>query len=210
MGQATANVASPAVSYRSTASIATAIQEAPSPIPAIHTLFDSNSINQAAGRMLKTPSKLDRILAWKVFSSPPPDCGLVSDGNWRETPGKDVQLDAETARTLQALYLERFHPSYPIINIDILDQAIHSTFEGPRGCGWDSETCLMLLVCALGAVADDYNDYIYSSEPARDLRRSRIERVALAEGYWFMAQRRLGVVLSEETELAGQCLALAG
>lgn len=210
---ATTNAASPALSYQSTASIATAIQEAPSPIPAIHTLFDSNSINSinsAAGRMLKTPSKLDRILAWNIFPKTSPHCGLVSDGSWREQPGEDVQLDLETVRTLQMLYLERFHPNNPIINIETLEQAIRSTFETPRGCGWDSEACLMLLVCALGAVADNYQDHFYNREPAMDPRRARTERAAMAEGYWFMAQRRLGVILCEETELAGQCLALAG
>ncbi|KAF8250490.1 hypothetical protein K440DRAFT_619006 [Wilcoxina mikolae CBS 423.85] len=201
---------SPALSYQSTASIATAIYEPPSPIPAIHTLFDSTSTNQATGRMLKTPSKLDRILAWSVFPRTPFNCGLASDGNWRENPGEDVHLNPEHVRVLHMQYLERFHPCYPIINIDTLDKAVHSSFKGTQGCKWDSEACLMLLVCALGAISDDYRDHFYSKDSPTDSQRSRIERIAMAEGYWFMAQRRLGYVLSEESELSGQCLALAG
>jgi hypothetical protein len=201
---------SPALSYKSTTSIATAIYEPPSPMPAIPTLFDSNSTSDTTSRMLKTPSKLDGVLAWSVFRRTWPSCGLASDENWKENPGEDVHLDPVSVRTLRELYLERFHPSYPIINIDILDKAIHSTFEGAQGCRWGSESCLMLLVCALGAVADDYRDHFYNRGSATDLQRSRVERITMAEGYWFMAQRRLGCVLSEESELAGQCLALAG
>lgn len=207
-GVSPAMAVSPALSYQSTASIVTAMHEAPSPLPAIHTLFDSNSTMPGTSR-IKTPSKLDRILAWSVFPRTSPYCGLVSNGNWRESLGEEMHLGLDEVRVLHMRYLERFHPNYPIINIESLNKAICSTLEG-KGCGWDSEACLMLLCCALGAVADDYFEHFYNRETTRDPQRSRLERIARAEGYWCMAKRRLGIVMLEETELAGQCLALAG
>ncbi|KAI5799448.1 hypothetical protein FPQ18DRAFT_318326 [Pyronema domesticum] len=207
---------SPALSYQSTASIATAIYEPPSPIPAIHTLFDSNSTSGTQSKMLKTPSKLDRVLAWNIIPKPTPNVSLASVRNWREAPGDDIPLVFDEVKSLHALYLDRFHPAYPIINVETLEHCVNSTFEGNHGCGWDSEACLMLLVCALGAVADDYNEHFShfcvsgSSVLSTNIPQVRAERQALAEGYWHMAHRRLGCVMSEETELAGQCLALAG
>lgn len=150
-------------------------------------------------------------------------------------------MDLGAVRALLGRYAGGFHPGYPIVDMDMLEEAVLVAAFGEDGAGagavgggkpwpWDARACLLLLACALGAVADDYNE-LYAAAAARGPGgwpgrgeglglglggrahphgQARAARMALGRVYWRMAQKRLGAVMTEGTQVAVQCLALAG
>jgi hypothetical protein len=71
------------------------------------------------------------------------------------------------------------------------------TVAAEKGPGWNSSTCLLLLICALGAQCCPKS---LALEDSRDS----------AQRYWNMAKSRLGWVLDEDSLVSIQCFAFAG
>jgi hypothetical protein len=168
------------------------------------------------GQSLKMPSNLDRILAWRVFPKPHPPLPLTSP---RVVAGPAPTTEDEFApnqsllRELLERYLANFHPSYPIVDISMVAETVLAV-DGRSPCGWDARSCLMLLVCALGAISDRYTS-VGSAPPPTEAQKQRIsenrdEAMDTGEYYWRMAVKRLGFIMSEASILAVQCLGLAG
>ena len=77
-----------------------------------------------------------------------------------------------------------------------------------RGPQFDLETCLVLLMCSLGAIAFDFNPDQTISGAAQTPQR--LETLQWGHAYYTAAEKRIGMALSSSSTLAIQCLCLAG
>lgn len=162
---------------------------------------------------LRVPSRLDSVLAWSVFPQDHPSLSLnpldrrpapISSGS---SSSQSNILAAETILQMHNLYLTQVHPSHPIIDLVVLERALLDVEK--NGVGWNLYSCLIMLTCALGTISEGYKDYIHTSSP-ETLQQSRSSQREMALQYWRMAQKRLGVAMGEDSELAAQCLCLSG
>ncbi|KAJ9665835.1 Zcf27p [Coniosporium apollinis] len=71
-----------------------------------------------------------------------------------------------------------------------------------HGIDWSPESCIALLVCALGAIATPFDSSEVVTQDS--------EAYATAKSFYSAAQKRLGVVLGTSGVLEAQCLFLAG
>lgn len=162
---------------------------------------------------LRVPSRLDSILAWSVFSRDHPPLrfnpsdrrSAITDPG--DSPPQPGILAAETMHKMHGIYLARVHPSHPIIDLAVLEGALQDVEK--NSVGWNLNSCLILLTCALGAISENYKDYIPSTN-LEALQEPPIVQRGVAFQYWHMAQKRLGLTMGEDCELAVQCLCLSG
>lgn len=105
---------------------------------------------------------------------------------------------------LEAKFIANVHPKNPIVDPEALRRHIHHIAE--NGLDWSTETCLVALVCALGAYSQAYDPEDGFSQEIADSTDSD----KLAREYWGIAIKRLGVVIGENNTAAIQCLNLAG
>lgn len=86
------------------------------------------------------------------------------------------------------------HVQNPMLDEEKVRQMVHRLFlEGPS---WDAETCLALLVCAIGSLVSPFN----ASQVQLDAQSS-----AAAQSYFKSAQRRIGTVMGQGDYLEAQC-----
>lgn len=161
------------------------------------------------------PSDLDDILAtWPCFQSPSSRNGAFNDAS----PGQDSLTGASThssssgifALDLEPIQVNRLlddffayvHVKNPVFDERATRRVIRSTLV--NGIDWSSESCVSLLVCALGSIAKPFGpDY----EPVLP----GTEAYASAMAFFQAAQKRLGLLLcSDETLVAAQCFFLSG
>lgn len=179
----------------------------PPPIPQ-----ETNAPSHHIGRLSGLPSPshistfsegLDSILQWPVF---PPGINTI-----RVDDGKPIKMSdelppiifAELDR-LQMNYRRVVHCMNPILNLETLDQYI--THVSENGLDWTTRTCLVGLVCAIGALCQETTVEIPSNLPAL----GRNADVDIAYRFWSVASKRLGCALSQNTLESAQCLCLAG
>ena len=158
----------------------------------------------------KTGIGLDSILSWPIFSASGPYVIPLTTRRDDLTaaytlPG--MQL-GELLR-LEAKFLTNVHPKNPIIDtVSLRGYICHLAEHGPD---WSPETCLVALVCALGAYSQAYRpqDDLQGGDsfiPPIDWPSSD----SIARGFWAIAVKRLGIVVGQESATAIQCLSLAG
>ncbi|KAI5791935.1 hypothetical protein EDC01DRAFT_788312 [Geopyxis carbonaria] len=184
-----------------------------------HTLMsiDGASTDGVTFSGVRAPGMLDRVLSWPVFARPSRPAITFGVPSLR-SPAAVVQppqpplLDPDIVRDLHDAYIARVHVCYPILDADELGAMVAGFADGRREWGWDGQACLVLLVCALGAVSEDYWEHVRTAGAVDEasLKRVRRQRGEVAGGYWSMAQMRLGIVMAEVSELSVQCLCLAG
>ncbi|KAF2136815.1 uncharacterized protein K452DRAFT_312836 [Aplosporella prunicola CBS 121167] len=161
---------------------------------------------------------LDSVLKWPVFDDFRPSCSLntlqlqvastfqISNHHYHfhgfSEAYPDVNfMDLPTLKRLCQSFLEHVHVTNPVVNLTLLDNHIgdFATF-GPR---WDAPSCLVLLVCALGAISRPLSQ---DSTPVSPSSEAGIA----AKSYFVAAQRRLGLVMAQPDPLSAQCTFLAG
>lgn len=107
-------------------------------------------------------------------------------------------------------YFRRVYIKNPILDRHVVRRYCEVYYE--NGPLFNLETCLVLIICALGAILDEFG----SCKLAGDNRDSsydqaaRIETSRLASCYFAAAEKRLGAAMTTSSTLAIQCLCIAG
>jgi hypothetical protein len=92
------------------------------------------------------------------------------------------------------------HVKNPMLDEGKVRLAVHRVcLEGPA---WDAESCLVLLVCALGSIASSFDG---SSVTGVDMRS-----MAVAQSYFNAAQKRIGTITGTGGVLEAQCFFYSG
>lgn len=100
------------------------------------------------------------------------------------------------------------HPKNPVIQVSTLRCLVRHV--GENGPDWSVDTCLVALVCALGALSMEHcptGQFTIGGEFP-----SIANEISLAKRYWFVAEKRLGLAMTSSTSgwESTQCLCLAG
>ncbi|KFZ02170.1 hypothetical protein V500_00408 [Pseudogymnoascus sp. VKM F-4518 (FW-2643)] len=173
----------------------------------------------------------DSILGWPIFEGRYPGKCLQEAlfASARSCADNDEQTINDTLRhhssKARAKYgfqeyevaglIQRFidlvHIKNPILDEGMLKRMANRVVED--GLTWDGSSCLVLLACALGAIASPFRDAYeqatldpqkYRNLPSL-LSRSNMDK---AEDYYALAQRRLGLL--NQSMLACQCYFISG
>ncbi|TXB97436.1 hypothetical protein FocTR4_00011809 [Fusarium oxysporum f. sp. cubense] len=111
-----------------------------------------DSIPAPEGHVERFSEGLDRILTWNVFPQeidPIP----VDDGSLMAMPDEIPPISFPELKRLQKCYLSTVHSVNPILDVVVLDQYVTKVSE--NGLDWTTQTCLVALVCAIGALCHD-------------------------------------------------------
>jgi hypothetical protein len=156
------------------------------------------------------PQGLSEIVNWNVFGD--------SETCWDPLPSlfhgdktysvQNYQLpviNMSTMTKLRARYIAGLHLKNPFLNLQRLDELIANVVES--GFDWSIDTCLVALVCSIGALAD-----VPPEGDSRDTsaRAGSTSDLDLAMQFWNIAIRRLGFAIGENSLEAAQCLCLTG
>ncbi|KAH6884283.1 hypothetical protein B0T10DRAFT_410300 [Thelonectria olida] len=146
---------------------------------------------------------LDSILEWRVF---PSGMDKIRVDNGRPVPMPEElppMTFAELTR-LQMNYRRVVHSMNPMLDLATLDLYVAHISE--NGLDFTTRTCLVALVCAIGALCqeDTLERPSYLPVPGRN------NDVDIAYRFWSVASKRLGRAMSHNTLESAQCLCLAG
>lgn len=121
----------------------------------------------------------------------------------------NISTERSDIQQLVDLFFQRVNIKNPILSRQTVEGYCHQYYEnGPQ---FNLETGLVLLICALGAVADDFNPLDMDQSPASSFQKSsRLSDLKLGHCYYAAAEKRLGAAFSRVDTLSIQCLCLAG
>ncbi|KAH7141544.1 hypothetical protein B0J13DRAFT_556988 [Dactylonectria estremocensis] len=145
---------------------------------------------------LQVPNQIPRQPLKTIIQSSTPNQGprLLSTSD----------LDATDTGLLLQRFLESFHVYNPVLEISLVEEYVKSTVY--NGLGWDSESCISLLIFALGTIA--VPNVRSSSDNSSAFRQS--EQFQRAESFFLAAQRRMGPALCCSGIIEAQIFFLAG
>lgn len=121
----------------------------------------------------------------------------------------NISTDSSDIQPLVDSFFQRVNIKNPILTRQEVEEYCHQYYEnGPR---FNLETALVLLVCALGAVADEFNPLDMGQSPRSSIESpSRLERLKLGYCYFSASEKRIGAAISRADTLSIQCLCLTG
>ncbi|EAW16411.1 transcription factor domain-containing protein [Aspergillus fischeri NRRL 181] len=130
---------------------------------------------------------IETILSWSVFEG---------------------KYDAGTPRPcctrLLHTFLEEVHIANPILDVPLVTDYLYQACI--HGIGWDAPSCLVLVICALGAISESFHEHHeVSSMTAR-----QSPTFHHGQRYFEAAQMRLGAVLRTHGVLEAQCFFYSG
>lgn len=124
---------------------------------------------------------------------------------------KPVALSISTERSdierLVSRFFQNVHVKNPILDRRSVLKYCQEYYE--HGAQFNLETGLVLIICALGAVATGF-DSSSNGHQEPSVESANLESLRLGRCYFAAAEKRLGVALVEPSTLAVQCLCLAG
>uniref|UniRef100_A0A8H7N104 Zn(2)-C6 fungal-type domain-containing protein n=1 Tax=Bionectria ochroleuca TaxID=29856 RepID=A0A8H7N104_BIOOC len=106
---------------------------------------------------------------------------------------------------LQMNYRRVVHDFNPMLDLATLDR--YTTHIAENGLDFTTRTCLVVLVCAVGALCQEESAFTI---PSRLPVTERNDDLDIAYRFWSVASRRLGRAMSHNTLESAQCLCLAG
>jgi hypothetical protein len=110
------------------------------------------------------------------------------------------ELEPSSCKRLLDNFFHFVHGKNPMLDEGKVRHAVHRmSLEGPA---WDAESCLALLVCALGSIASSFDG---SSVTGTDPRS-----MAMAQSYFNAAQKRIGIITGTGGVLEAQCFFYSG
>ncbi|KAH8658179.1 hypothetical protein BX600DRAFT_63778 [Xylariales sp. PMI_506] len=178
-----------------TSSPATSVQQIPTLSNELHA--NTQDVNLWEG--------LQSILQWPVF---PPDFQLlpIYDDKVIQLPLSQTLPPQEYSELLrfETRYIEAVHTKNPMLDLRELRCKITQVSE--NGLDWSTSTCLVTLVCAIGALCNPHG----FDESSSDSQKMRNRDTEIAAMYWSVASKRIGLVVGENSLEAAQCLCLAG
>jgi hypothetical protein len=174
------------------------------------------------GRRPSQPAGLDSVLKWEIFPHPIPYMTLSEGSESNGPPSHSLpSMEYSELRRLEAKYVSYVHTKNPIMDLGVLHQLISQQAE--NGLDWSTRTCLICLVCALGALSRKYSPdkvgtaFSPQTFHSQSLSPGTPSSIAAFEGesqlaaqYWSVAAKRLGFVIGQNSLEAVQCLCLTG
>ncbi|KAH7329463.1 hypothetical protein B0I35DRAFT_404682 [Stachybotrys elegans] len=167
----------------------------------------------STGRCTSLMSSLDDIFhSWPILRALDPQDVLLSDaspgryghsGVLAQSPVDAVGLlDLEPLRVKDLLdnFFNYVHVKNPIFDERATRRTVQTTII--NGIDWSPESCLSLLICALGSIATPFG-------PSYDVMPGTTA-YSNALSFFQAAQKRLGTLLCSDDILASQCLFLSG
>ncbi|KAL1985199.1 hypothetical protein VTN96DRAFT_8115 [Rasamsonia emersonii] len=113
-------------------------------------------------------------------------------------------LELGSCNRLLDSFLTRVHIANPILDVPLVRSYVHHACL--HGIGWDAQSCLVLLVCALGSIAEAFHD---KHESTSIVARSS-PSFALARAFFEASQKRIGLLLRGGGVLEAQCFFYSG
>lgn len=117
-------------------------------------------------------------------------------------------IDRVDVERLVSRFFLYTHTKNPILDKSTVNQYCCDLYE--NGVMWNLSTCMVLLVCALGAVAHVWEYRPIPGERDSSTSVSRQKDLEIAKSYYQSAEKRLGLALRLPGTLSVQCLCLAG
>lgn len=155
------------------------------------------------------PGTVDDTLLWPCFRdllTPAQKYSGISPGRSMPSVESPVSvlggLDLEPIRVKDLLnnFFRYVHVKNPIFDERATRQVVQSTIL--NGVDWSPESCLSLLICALGSIATPFG-------PSHDTM-PRTSAYSSALSFFQAAQKRIGGLLFSNDIIAPQCLFLSG
>lgn len=155
------------------------------------------------------PGTVDDTLLWPCFRdllTPSPQYPGISPGRSVVSVESPVSilsgLDLEPMRVKDLLhnFFSYVHVKNPIFDERATRQVVQSAIL--NGLDWSPESCLSLLICALGSIATPFG-------PSHDAM-PRTSAYSRALSFFHTAQKRIGALLLLDDIIAPQCLFLSG
>ncbi|KAK6541822.1 hypothetical protein TWF694_007602 [Orbilia ellipsospora] len=165
--------------------------------------FDEN----VSSRLL--PGLVEEVIKWPDFSSafgPPPTMMAAFQSRQSETfmdrfsPQQVYELEPQSAKVFLDKFFTHTHVKNPVLD-EVHTRQLVSRLA-LHGIDWSPQSCLALLVCALGSLAAPVTggDDISPSSPS----------YLAAQSFFQAAQKRLGICLTNNDIISTQCLFLSG
>ncbi|KAH8738478.1 hypothetical protein BGZ61DRAFT_545000, partial [Ilyonectria robusta] len=154
---------------------------------------------------------IETTLEWPVLKveHQGPQSGLksiIQTGNLSSGPRllSTSDLDATDTGSLLQCFLKNFHIYNPVLEISCIEKYVKSTVY--NGLGWGAESCLSLLIFALGTIAVPE----IRSDSETSLVFFQSDQFRRAESFFLAAQRRIGPALCNSGIIKAQIFFLAG
>ncbi|KAG4292412.1 hypothetical protein FPRO06_13665 [Fusarium proliferatum] len=137
------------------------------------------SIPAPEGHVERFSEGLDSVLKWNVF---PLDVNHIpiDNGSLMAMPDELPPISFPELKRLQKSYLSTVHSVNPILDVAVLDQYVIKVSE--NGLDWTTQTCLVALVCAIGALCQDPHVETPRSNNSWDVDQT----TDIAYSIWFM------------------------
>ncbi|KAL5329048.1 hypothetical protein ACEPPN_002557 [Leptodophora sp. 'Broadleaf-Isolate-01'] len=145
--------------------------------------------------------RLEAVLQWDpirdlVNSVVPPTKMVCSPAtSFQQASNLSDEFNMSTCNALLENFWGGVHSKNPILNKDEIKRFMHQVCLD--GISWDAQSCLVLLICALGILATEFGPTSPSHGEEHDLKASDRRRVAQAQQYFAASQKRLGVCLGK-------------
>lgn len=156
------------------------------------------------------PEKMESLLIWSVLARHSPQEGLqsaspVQSRDTYSSPGSNslggiVDMDTQSVKMLLDNFFAHVHCKNPILEEAATRQLVMCTMM--EGIDWSANSCLALLICALGKIATPMGPSI-SSRPGTT---SYLE----AQKLFHAAQKRIGILMTQPDIIGAQCFFLSG
>ena len=157
------------------------------------------------------PQGMESVLQWEILAPYRTSACLFSDSTLTSPQTHSVpSIHYKELSRLASKYIDGVHLKNPILDLTELDRLIAQVAE--NGLDWSSRTCLVTLVCAIGATAQEYQYHGWSPNNQLDAGTpiGLGSEPELSMQFWNIAIKRLGFVISDNDPIAVQCLCLAG
>lgn len=171
--------------------------------------FNSSSSGMRTCHVL--PQCVDHILSWPMFKAglQGPDTGDTNPGpialsnplsTGASTSLSLLELDSGRIHHLLDNFFTYIHATNPILDEPSTRRTVKETIMD--GIGWSSASCLTLIICALGCLANPLD--------SGGVTRNRTVDIADAQALFEASQKRIGPLLLKNDIMTAQCLFLSG
>lgn len=158
---------------------------------------------QTVQDIVRWPAITSHLITQHTISQAPSPVPMEAARSRRLHPSAvkadDFQLDDQTCMAVTDAYLQYSNIRNPIFDESGLRSLVAEVYD--RHFEWGAESCLVLMVCANGALAMPFDPHRGISESAHD---------GLADALFQQAEHRLGAVFSAGGLVQAQALFLCG
>ena len=154
---------------------------------------------------------IEAVLSWPVFEDQHLDQRqdlknlLQTQNEYSEPHSMSVGADfeaRESSRLLQR-FLDNIHIFNPVLEETKVREYMRDSIF--NGLGWDAQSCLLLLIYAIGSISLPYEVSVSSTWNSRQSPEFR-----QADSFFWAAQKRMGMLLCRSGTIEAQCFFLAG